>query len=153
MRNAVPKKLKPESRRWGYAELKQFFSKRNWRFEFPLVDHGVTRADCREYLKPLVPHETPRSACTFCPFHDDVEWDRLKREDPIGWNRAIAVDNALRIPGNIINRNMDQQMFLHRSCKPLELVQLDPKPKEVSKQGMLFGRSEFVNECLGVCGI
>jgi len=100
-----------------------------------------------------LPHKTPRSACTFCPFRSDLEWDRLRQEDPIGWQRAVTVDYALRIPGNIINRNMDQPMFLHRSCKPLDLVVLDTTPKQPDNQMPMFGPSAFARECLGVCGL
>jgi hypothetical protein len=152
MRNGVAKNLKREAKKWGYSQLQEYFSVRNWRFHFPFVEHGVTRQDCEDYLKPLVPHKTPRSACTFCPFHNDIEWDRLKREDPIGFARAVEVDHALRIPGNIVNRNMDQPMFLHRSCKPLDLVQFDLTPKGKTQAG-LFGASKFAQECLGVCGV
>lgn len=77
-------------------------------------------------------------------------------EDPLGFAKAVEVDNALRIPGNIINRNMDQPMFLHRSCKPLALVQFDTTPNAAkaakAAQGQLF-RSNFAAECLGVCGV
>lgn len=156
MRNGLPKNkaLRLQSRKWGYAELKAFFAGRNWRFEFPLVDHGVTRQHCIEFLKTKVPHVTPRSACVECPFHDDIEWDRLRREDPLGFARAVQIDHALRVPGNIVNRNMDQPMFLHRSCKPLDQVLFNIEPATGKKaQYQLFGPSKFANECLGVCGI
>ncbi len=161
MRNALPKgksdkakALRMSAKRWGYAEFKAFFAGRNWRFEFPLVDHGVTRTHCVDFLKPRVPHTTPRSACVECPFHDDVEWDRLRREDAIGFARAVLIDHALRTPGNIVNRNMDQPMFLHRSCKPLDQVIFNIEPAKGNKaQYQLFGPSKFANECLGVCGI
>lgn len=156
MRNAVPKAAKARAEKWGYQDLLAYFSGRRWRFSFPLIDNGVTRQDCQTFLGSVVPHVTPRSACTFCPFHDDVEWDRLQREDPIGFARAVLVDNALRIPGNIVNRNMDQSMFLHRSCKPLTQITFDttPDPRKAAAlaQGRLF-QSNFAADCLGVCGI
>lgn len=153
MRTHVPEQFRDDARKWEYGRLKDFFSGRRWRFEFPLVDHGITRAHCLDYLAPLVPHLTPRSACTFCPFHNDLEWDRLKREDPIGFAHAVKVDHALRIPGLIVNRNMDQQMFLHRSCKPLDLVVLDTTADLKKEQMLMFGPSRFAAECLGVCGV
>jgi hypothetical protein len=40
------------------------------RLHYPLCQSLMwTRADCRAYLKPRVPHRVPRSACVFCPYH------------------------------------------------------------------------------------
>lgn len=148
MRNAVPESLKIKSRRWNYFDLQEFFSTRRWRFGFPLVDRGQTRADCIEYLEPRVPHETPRSACVQCPYHDDAEWERIKLI-PEDWDLAVAVDRSLRIVGNVFNRNLDQQLFLHRSCVPLEFVILNPTPDPRKAQLSM----NFSYECLGVCGV
>jgi hypothetical protein len=116
---------------------------------FPLIEKAMTRSACLTYLADKVPHETPRSACEFCPFHSDYEWSRQKREDPEAWQRSVAIDHALRIPGNIMSRGLDQQLFLHRSCKPLDLVQLevgtDPRQAQIALN--------FNAECMGVCGV
>ncbi len=116
---------------------------------FPLIDHMMTRSNCLTYLHDKVPHETPRSACVFCPFHSDYEWDRQKREDPEGWAQSVAIDHMLRTPGNVVNRNLDQQLFLHRSCVPLDLVQLDIRPDPRKAQLAM----NFSSECMGVCGV
>lgn len=116
---------------------------------FPLIERFMTRANCVTWLAGQVPHETPRSACTFCPYHSDHEWDRLKREDPRGWARAIEVDEALRLQGSVVNRDMDQVLFLHRSCQPLELVQLDTTPDPRKAQTTM----NFAAECMGMCGV
>ena len=116
---------------------------------FPLIDLGMTRAACRTYLAEHVPHTVRRSSCVFCPYHSDSEWLRLKEHDTNGWDRAVEIDRALRVPGNIVNRNMDKQLFLHRSCEPLEDVQFsvsdDPREAQLS-----LG---FVAECEGMCGV
>ena len=148
MRNRVPQKFRDEAKRWDYGRLQQFFSTRRWGFGFPLIDRFITRGGCHEYLAPRVPHQTPRSACVFCPFHDDSEWARV-REVPEDWQLAVGVDRSLRVQGNIVHRNMNQQMFLHRSCQPLELVQLDVKPDPRKAQLSI----NFAAECLGVCGV
>lgn len=122
----------------------------------PLIEMRMTREHCVQWLKDFgeVPHETPRSACVYCPMHDEHEWLRVKAvaED---WNRALEVDGALRVEGNIVNRNMEAEMFLHRTCQPL--VQIDfaaiiaereSKKKTEPEQPTLFSR-----ECLGVCGL
>lgn len=116
---------------------------------FPLIERFMTRANCLDWLSGRVPHETPRSACTFCPYHNDHEWDRLKREDPEGWARAVEVDTALRAEGSVVNRDMDQVLYLHRSCKPLGLVQLDITPDPRKMQTVM----NFASECMGMCGV
>ncbi len=117
---------------------------------FNLIDNLETRANCITYLADKVPHETPRSACVNCPFHSDYEWYRQKTEDPDGWARSLEIDTALRTTGCRANRDMKQQMYLHRSCKPLELVQLDPTPPSPRAVQLPLN---FAGECEGVCGL
>lgn len=116
--------------------------------DFPLLSMRMSREHCIEFLKPRVPHETPRSACVFCPFHDDAEWLRIQA-NPRDWALAVAVDESLRQPGNVVNRNLDQKLYLHRSCKPLVQISFDPKPSPKKQQKFL----NFSNECLGMCGV
>ncbi len=115
----------------------------------PLIERFMTREACKIWLHEFgnVPHEVPRSACVFCPMHDDAEWLRVKavQED---WNRAVEVDEALRKKGVIVNRNMDGQMFLHRSCQPLVQIEFRPKEADNRQESIPFWR-----ECLGVCGM
>jgi hypothetical protein len=114
---------------------------------FPLVDRQWTRANCLDWLRGRVPHEVPRSACVFCPFHDDREWLRIKQDDPESWARAVEVDTALRTEGSVVNRDMRQTMYLHRKCLPLTQIEFRPRsnPKELQ---LGFGM-----ECEGVCGV
>jgi hypothetical protein len=114
--------------------------------KFILIEKGMTRANCLDYLDDKVPHETPRSACVFCPFKTDEEWQRT-RTVPEDWTRATQVDEGLRTTGARANRDMEQTMYVHRSCVPLGLVQLHPKvnPKEL--------QLGFGVECEGVCGV
>ena len=110
---------------------------------FPLLDLGWTRADCLRFLAERVPHPVPKSACVFCPYHSDAEWLRIKRTDAVGWARAVEIDEALRKPGNIVNRNMNQALYLHRSAKPLATVNLNEGQYTLG----------FIRECEGVCGV
>lgn len=114
---------------------------------FPLVDRQWTRANCIDWLHGKVPHETPRSACVFCPFHNDAEWQRIKDHDPEGWARAVEIDAALRRPESVMNRDMRQTMYLHRSCLPL--TQITFRPRTNTKELQLG----FGMECEGVCGV
>jgi len=119
--------------------------KRGWKAVFPLLERQWTRADCREFLSHNVPHEVPKSACVFCPFHDNHQWAMLKARGGKDWDRIVQIDTALRTPGTIVNRNLEQSLYLHRSCKPITEIDF-----ENSKQASFDG---FLMECQGVCGV
>jgi hypothetical protein len=112
---------------------------------FPLFDDEMTRTDCVTYLKEqAIQHEVPRSACVFCPFKSNYEWRLLRDNDPAGWARAVEVDEALRRPGTVANRNLEQSIYLHRSCVPLAVVDLGEKDGSGGVAG---------GECEGMCGL
>lgn len=119
---------------------------RRWFNHFPLIEMSASAEDCQKMLDRIAPHKVRKSACVFCPYREDQEWLDLKQHDPEGWNRAVEIDTALRLPGTVMNRNHDVPLFVHRSLQPLSLVQFDPK----SKPQM---RMSFASECLGMCGL
>lgn len=116
---------------------------------FPLIERQITRAMCQQRLKAFgVPHEVPRSACVFCPYHSNEEWRWLRDNDPIGFQRAVEIDTALRMPGNVVNRNLDHKLYVHRSCLPLSEARLEKR--ESSREQTFMG---FYQECNGLCGV
>jgi hypothetical protein len=76
--------------------------------------------------------------------------ENQKTTDPQAWKRTIEIDNALRTTGCRANRDIKQTMYLHRSCEPLELVQLDPTPPVPRAVQLPIN---FAGECEGVCGV
>jgi hypothetical protein len=114
---------------------------------FPLIERQMTRANCLDWLADKVPHPVPRSACTFCPFHSDAEWKALKTAGGEDWDRIVQIDRAIRTPGTIVNRNLDQSLYLHRTCKPIDEIQFQPK---VNTKELQLG---FGLECDGMCGV
>lgn len=116
---------------------------------FPLIENMMTRADCISYLQDKVPHQTPRSACTICPYRRDPEWAWLQQNDPAGWEYAVRMDKRIREPGVICNRRLQSQMYLHDSLVPLGEVKLDLRPKPRDLQLSM----SFAVECEGVCGV
>lgn len=119
---------------------------------FPLILLGWTREHCLEYLKPRVPHAVPRSACVFCPYKRAAEWLWLKQNDTAGWSRAVEVDAGLRTPGLLANRKFDQKLYVHRSCLPLPMIDLEAEAKKESKvqQPSLFNLFDCGE---GMCGV
>jgi hypothetical protein len=117
---------------------------------FPLLDRQLTRGDCYQWLQEYgVPHQVQKSACVFCPFKSNAEWRRLRDTDPEGWSRAVQIDTALRVPGNVVNRNLDQKLYVHASCVPLERAVLgfDEDPRQY------YLGLNWTAECAGMCGV
>lgn len=120
------------------------FQKVKWAtVHFPLIERWMTRRDCQNWMRGKTPHNVPSSSCVFCPFHDNKTWVRLKR-DPIAWARIVKIDNALR-GTKVLNRNVKQAMFLHRTCKPINEVDFTPKNHD-------YALPMFSEECAGMCG-
>jgi hypothetical protein len=116
--------------------------KRGWFSHFPLLEKGWTRADCLRFLAERVPHQVPRSACVFCPYHSDSEW-RAMRERPDEWARAVLIDKALRDPATLARRGLREPLYLHPSRKPLDEVDFDAQSTFPN----------FAKECEGMCGV
>jgi len=79
-----------------------------------------------------------------CPSRGNIEWRLLRDNDPAGWARAVEVDEALRPPGTVANRNLEQAIYLHRTCLPLVEVDL-------GQRNMSGGVAQ--GECEGMCGV
>ncbi len=114
---------------------------------FPLYDMFLTRKVIRGWLERYgIPHDVPRSACTFCPFHSDAEWLRLK-DDPKAWARIVQIDHALRSE-DFTKGKVKQRMFLHRSLVPIDQVALRPSADSTQDD---INFSEL--DCEGMCGL
>ncbi len=114
--------------------------------DYPLVDRRLTRKDCLSWCERHGFPLPPKSACTFCPFHDDALWRSMKRSDPNSFADAVLVDEAIRagMPGP--KRPKGEAWFLHASRTPLATV--DFSNADDHGQGRLFGQ-----ECEGMCGV
>lgn len=127
----------------------QFATRKKWHAEFPLFDDFMTRTDCVRWLGQRIPDRAvPRSACVFCPYKTDAEWIHLRDTDAAGWNRAVEIDRALRDKTSRCTQGMHATQYLHRSCEPLELVQLQARPEDKQRK-MVWSDMD----CEGMCGV
>ncbi|MCP4141934.1 MAG: hypothetical protein GY755_16940 [Chloroflexi bacterium] len=107
---------------------------------WPLIDLGMSRDDCKQWLKNHGLDVAPRSSCVFCPYHSTKEWRKVKKS--IDWKEALMADELVR---NI--REPDgYTSFIHPSRTPLESV--DFRTQEEKGQLRLWDE-----ECEGICGI
>ena len=116
---------------------KHRYIKNRW----PLIEQDMTRAYCARWLGARGFPLPPKSACVFCPYHDDGMWRALRDHDADGWARAVAVDAAVRTM-----RPEWADAYVHRSLVPLD--QADLRTVEEAGQGRLFD-----DECAGMCGV
>lgn len=108
---------------------------------WPLIDHGISRQQCREFLsgvglKPI------KSSCIGCPYRDPSSWTRMKKNDSASWHNAVEVDTALRnlpLPNGTV--------YMHPLCVPIE------DAVKLSEQQMSLFADQFGNECEGMCGV
>lgn len=111
---------------------------------WPLIDKGISRNNCLGWMEARNFPKPPRSACVFCPYHNPVEWRRLKSEEPNEFRRAVNYEKKLQRAYASVE-SFKGVPFLHSSGVPLHEVNFDPKKDD---QLNLFN-----NECEGMCGV
>lgn len=111
---------------------------------WPLVDAGMSRRKCLSWMETRGFPKPPRSSCSFCPYHSDNEWRRLRDDEPEAFADAIAYEQRMQAAAARIDRLSDTP-FLHNSRVPLSEV--DFRTDAERGQGDLFGE-----ECSGMCG-
>jgi len=113
---------------------------------YPLIENRIDRAGCIKWMENNNYPKPPRSACTFCPYHSNKEWLRVK-SNPDEWREVVELDYKIR--GGISLKYKDKakyesELYLHPSCKPIDEVDFE----EDNKQADMFDE-----ECEGMCGI
>lgn len=125
-------RMKPSRDRW---------LKKRW----PLIDAGINRHDCLRWMEKKGFPTPPRSACTFCPFHSDAEWHRLKTQEPDAFAHAAAYEVRLQEASRLAGCHVGN-VTLHRSGRNITEVDFDPSSTQ--------GQQEFFgNDCTGLCGV
>jgi hypothetical protein len=111
---------------------------------WPLIEKNMSRRACKAWLEARGFHEPPKSSCIGCPFHRDSVWIEMRKNSPIEWADAVAVDAALR-QGN--SRGIRGQEFMHDSRLPL------PEAIDLAERDKREQPDLFANECEGMCGV
>lgn len=71
---------------------------KNERYEnrrYPLLDLGMTRADCAQVIRDAGLPVPPKSACYFCPFHRPQTWAEMRRDEPELFAKSQALEDLL----------------------------------------------------------
>ena len=113
--------------------------------KFPLIELGLSRAQLHQWFQNNYPGRTlPKSACIGCPYHSDAVWKDMKEDSPDAFMEAVEVDIDLRSNSNITPLIPRAQGYLHKSRKPLALVDF------TETKGY---QDQMNEECEGLCGI
>lgn len=116
---------------------------------WPLVEQRMTRHDCKLWLGRNGYPEPPRSACVYCPFHSNSEWQRLKTNDPKSFAEAVRVEKEMQNLNTAAKNSgakgfLRQTPYLHKSCKPIDQIDFEADKNQMDL---------FQNECDGMCGV
>ena len=115
-----------------------------WGNRFPLIEKNMTRKKCLAWMEHHGYPRPAKSACTFCPYHNEDMWKEMKRNKPHDFEEACEIDRRLRAPGSHMRR--EGTLYLHRKCIPLEDIDFSTS----EDHGQL---NMFLQECDGMCGV
>jgi hypothetical protein len=100
-----------------------------WLRRFPLVELGLTKADCRVIIADEGLPTPVSSSCWMCPHRSNAEWRHVRDNLPEQWQEAIALDEAIR------EDDQRHAVYLHQSRIPLWRADLDAADrKEPNRQ-------------------
>jgi len=125
----------------GYKTVPHPFSRNRW----PLIEAGISRNDCKAWMKAQGYPEPPKSACIFCPYHSNAMWRDLKDNNPEEFAQAVQFEDELETVRLDAPVRLAGKEFLHDSRVPLDQVDFtDPNAAQLDL---------FQNECEGMCGV
>ena len=116
--------------------------------KYPLIEKNMSRQSCINWFKKHYNKTPPRSACTFCPYKSNKEWQNLRDNYPKEWQDVVEFDNAIRV-----GTKNDDQVFLHKSCVPIAEADLRTGAEKGQPNLDLFEDEDMDQECEGMCGL
>lgn len=115
---------------------------------WPLIEANMSRQACLVWMAKNGYPQPPKSACSFCPFHSDEEWKRLRDLDPEEFSRVAELEKRIQYAASKQTGSARTQgvPYLHRSGVHIDQVRFAEAPAKAQLD--LFG-----NECEGMCGV
>ena len=127
-------------------------SRNKWQVNrWPLLEAGMSRTDCLSWWAENAPAGAPplaRSACFFCPYHTQSEWEALQESHPELVVRAAEIEGAHHeSQGTADGGGGRVSRFLHPDRRPL-LEALERRRRFDESNPRLF---DHAGECEGAC--
>jgi len=85
--------------------------------DYPLITMRLTRQDCINIIAHAGLPVPPKSSCWFCPFHRVSAWQKLKRDTPALFDRAVALERTLSERSDRLGHG---KLFMNRKLIPLD---------------------------------
>ncbi len=112
--------------------------------EYPLINLGMTRQDCKSWMLRHGYPLPPRSACVYCPYRCNVEWQKMRDLAPDDWAEACRMDELMR--HNL--KGIRGVCYVHSQRVPLREAKI-----EDDTMNHLPGAEGWGDECEGMCGV
>ena len=109
--------------------------------EYPLIDRGLSRADCAALIRAEGLPVPPKSSCWFCPFHAPSHWRWLQASRPDLFERCVALEYLLNEQRERVGK---RPVYLTRFGRPLAEA-------FAGRQGLLFDDLDLDNCESGYC--
>jgi hypothetical protein len=100
---------------------------------WPLIEMGMTRNHCVDYLKNKGLPIPPKSACVICPYRRAAEWIAIRDQSPKDWIKAVDIDKRIRNAKPNAKLQADK-IYLWKGLIPLDEVDLEAAAKEDEKR-------------------
>jgi hypothetical protein len=85
--------------------------------EYPLLDLGLSRADCMEITRKAGLPPAPKSACWFCPMHRPSTWREMRRDEPVLFRKSVELEDLLNERRDMLGKD---HVYFTRFNKPLD---------------------------------
>ena len=108
---------------------------------WPLIDANMSRSDCLKWMEANGYPKPPRSACVYCPYHNDQEWVRIRTESPQEFQDAVLLERRMQESTKQCTR-LNGVPYFHASRVPLDQVKFNGDTI-----------NHMNNECEGMCGV
>lgn len=123
-------------------------SNESWEvLQYPLIEKGMNRLDCVNWMTNKGYPIPPKSSCIGCPYHSDDMWRHIKLTAPDEFQEAVEFEETIQKHGL---RGLNGTPYLHPSRIPLS--QLD-FTSQLDLFNLLENEDAFQNECEGICEI
>jgi 3'-phosphoadenosine 5'-phosphosulfate sulfotransferase (PAPS reductase)/FAD synthetase len=97
---------------------------------WPLIEKGMTRQDCIDYLRGKKLPVPIRSSCIGCPYRHSSEWLDMKQNYPDEFAEAVAFDEANRHNPLAERGSTADELYIYQKCVPLKDANLEGDTQE-----------------------
>ena len=125
--------------------------------KFPLVDMGMNKVDCINYVESELGFRPISSVCNMCYANDIDRVFDIYKNDPVGWNRLLELDEAMRNKHKNHKLN-ESEIFMYKFQAEQNVRLSDINFDEFYKKYKLHNKKNIFDleqemSCMGGCFI